>query len=132
MNFELRYKRNDAKFGRIEINSLRELHRAFWNDIIDIDFENRIIWLYTYIYEEPSFTPADHNLCESENGVWTVAEGPDMPNWQPKMAFNVRDAHDNHVGQLVVESLEDLIRAHEGRRINLWFDERELNIVSAD
>lgn len=130
MIFELRYKQNNIKFGQIEINTFRELHRAFWDNIIDIDFANGIIWFYTYVYEEPAFFPADHNLCESEDGLWTVAEGPDMPNWQPKMTFNAYDIHGNYISQIEVESLNNLANAFEGRRISLWFDERELNVVS--
>jgi hypothetical protein len=132
MIFELRYKQNNIKFGYIEINTLRELHRAFWDDIIDIDFTNGIIWLYTYVYEEPAFFPADRNLREGEHGVWNVPEGADMPRWQPKMPFTAYDSHDQYIGHLEVGSLEELSEVCDGSRLNLWFDEQELNVLPSE
>jgi hypothetical protein len=132
MIFELRYKQNDIKVGHIEIDTLRELHRAFWDNIIDIDFANGIIWLYTYVYEEPAFFPADHNLRKGENGVWNVTEGPDMPHWQPKMPFTAYDSHDQYIGHLEVGSLEELSEVCEGSRLNLWFDEQKLNVLPSE
>lgn len=130
--FELRYKQNDIAFGQVEINSLLELHRVFWDSIIDIDFATSTIWLYTYVYEEPSFTPKYHNLRKGETDAWVVTEGLDMPHWQPQMPFVIYDENDCYLGHIEIGSLEELSEISKGRRLNLWFDEQKLKVLPSE